>query len=47
LLSITADNHDVQITQPINPYLTDKSDGPPGIFDPDYTLSDIWAGIGH
>ena len=47
LLRITADNHGVQITQPVNPYLTDKPDGPLGTFDPDYTLSDIWDDIGH
>ncbi len=47
LLSITAANHGVQITQPFNPYLTDQPDGPLGTFDPDYTLSDIWDGIGH
>ena len=47
LLSIAAGNHSVQITQSFNPYLTDKPDGPPGIFDPDYTQLDIWDGIRH
>jgi hypothetical protein len=47
LLSNAAHNHSVQTTQPFNPYLTDKPDGPLGTFDPDYTLSDIWDGIGH
>ena len=47
LLSITADNHSVQIAQPFNPYLIDQPDGPLGIFDPDYALSDIWDDIGH
>jgi hypothetical protein len=47
LLSIATDDHGVQITQPFNPYLTDKPDGPLGIFDPDYTLSDIWDDIGY
>ena len=47
LLSSAAGNHGVQITQPFNPYLTDQPDGPLGTFDPDYTLSDIWDGIGH
>jgi hypothetical protein len=46
-LSIAADNRGVQITKPFNPYLIDKPDGPLGTFDPDYTLSDIWDGIGH
>ncbi|MFM2411128.1 MAG: hypothetical protein RL481_1956 [Pseudomonadota bacterium] len=47
LLSIAADNYGVELSQPFNPYLTDKPDGPSGTFDPDYTLSDIWDGIGH
>jgi hypothetical protein len=47
LLSIAAHNHDVELSQPFNPYLTDKPDGPLGTFDPDYTLSDIWDDNGH
>jgi hypothetical protein len=47
LLSIAANNYGVELSQPFNPYLTDKPDGPLGSFDPDYTLSDIWDGIGH
>ena len=47
LLSIAAGNQGVIISQPFNPYLTDQPDGPLGTFDPDYTLSDIWDGIGH
>jgi hypothetical protein len=46
-LSINTHNHGVELSQPFNPYLTDKPDGPLGTFDPDYTLSDIWDGIGH
>jgi hypothetical protein len=47
LLSIAADDRSVPITQPFNPYLTDKPDGPLGTFDPDYTLSDIWDDVWH
>jgi hypothetical protein len=47
LVSIAAQNQGVELSQPFNPYLTDKPDGPLGTFDPDYTLSDIWDGIGH
>jgi hypothetical protein len=47
LLSISAHKHDVELSQPFNPYLTGKPDGPLGTFDPDYTLSDIWDDIGH
>jgi hypothetical protein len=47
LVSITAQNQGGELSQPFNPYLTDKPDGPLGTFDPDYTLSDIWDGIGH
>lgn len=47
LLSIAVGNHGVNTTQPFNPYFIDKPDGPLGTFDPDYTLSDIWDGIGH
>jgi hypothetical protein len=41
VLSISAHKHGVELSQPFNPYLTDKPDGPLGTFDPDYTLSDI------
>jgi hypothetical protein len=47
VLSISAHKHGVELSQPFNPYLTDKPDGPLATFDPDYTLSDIWDGIGH
>jgi hypothetical protein len=47
LLCFNAQNHGVRTAAPFDPYLTDKPDGPLGTFDPDYTLSDIWDGIGR
>jgi hypothetical protein len=47
LLSIAAHNDGFEPGQLFNPSLTDKHAGPLGVFDPDYTLSDIWDDIGY
>ncbi len=45
LLNIAATNQGVQLRAPDNPYLTDKHDGPLGVFKVDYALSELWDDI--
>ena len=45
LLEIAATNQGAQLHAPDNPYLTDKADGPLGVFDADYEPSDLWDDI--
>ena len=45
LLEIAATNQGFQLRTADNPYLTDKADGPPGVFDADFVLSALWDDI--
>ena len=45
LLEIAAPQQGVDLRQPDNPYLTDKPDGPFGVFEAEYELSGLWDDI--
>lgn len=45
LLNLAAANQATDIKPTIDPYLTGKPDGPLGVFDADYMLSDLWDDI--